>query len=75
MDREMTLCHLAQCEDAVALGDRHIARQRAIIEELSRDGHDATQAYALLKVLEESQVLHVGHRGRLLAELADDPPS
>ncbi len=62
---------LALAERHVADGERVVARQRAIVAELERDGHDATAAQArqLLAQFEELLALHVGDRDRLRREL------
>ena len=70
MDREVLRAHLAQAEDNVTLGEQHIAKQRALIEKLEGDGHDTVKARELLAVFEETQVLHVADRDRLLRELS-----
>jgi hypothetical protein len=54
---------LAQAEANVAKPE-HVARQRALITDLERLGHDA-----LLKVFSETQMLHEQHRDRLRREL------
>ena len=53
--------HLAQAESHVALGQRHIARQKEILSDLERDGHDnaAQTARELLATIELSQRAHV----------------
>jgi hypothetical protein len=61
--------YLAEAERHVALGEQHVARQRKIVAELERDGHDTAQARELLRVLEGTQASHVSHRDRLLTEL------
>ena len=47
----------------------HIASQREFVGGLVRDGHDASQALALLLRFEELQELHVADRDRLRGEL------
>jgi hypothetical protein len=59
---------LAQAEANVAKPE-HVARQRALITDLERLGHDATFAKGLLKVFSETQMLHEQHRDRLHREL------
>jgi hypothetical protein len=39
---------LALAEEHVGLAAKHVPRQRKIIAELERGGHDAVQAWALL---------------------------
>lgn len=69
MDRKMELDHLAVAERAVALGERHIEREERMIADLDRDGHDTTQARALLATYRLTQAEHVAHRNRLLRML------
>lgn len=69
----MLRTHLAQVEERVALGDRHLSRQREIVAELARDGHDTAAAVTLLKQFEEIQGLRCAHRSRLIKELAAAP--
>jgi hypothetical protein len=66
------LCHSSVgAEEHVALGERHIERQRQIIRELEGDGHDVTNAMALLAQFEELQRVHVANRDRLKKNLKD----
>jgi len=60
---------LAQAEGYMAMSKRHIASQRKFAIGLLRDGHDASQALALLLRFEELQELHVADRDRLRGEL------
>ena len=53
------------------LGRSHLARQEALIAELDRDGHDTTDAIAILATLRSSQGLLKGERERILRELKD----
>ena len=69
MDRKMELDHLAVAERAVAQGERHIEREERMIADLDRDGHDTTQARALLATYRLTQADHVAHRNRLLKML------
>lgn len=62
---------LARAEQTAALGRSHIERQRQIVSELERDGHDAGQARELLRTFEELQLQHEAHRDRLLAEVRE----
>lgn len=64
--------HLAQAEAHVAQGEVHLARQREIVSELERDGHDeaALTARDLLATFEQTQQSHVEDRDRLREELA-----
>lgn len=69
IDRAMWQEHLAQAERHVVQGEGHIAKQRAIVAELERDGHDARIARDLLDQLEQMQELHVADRDRRREEL------
>ena len=70
MDRAVILQHLKQAEGHVRQGEIHVTNQRLLVETLERDGHDTTQARALLKEFIELQALHVADRDRLRGELA-----
>ncbi len=48
MDRELWEQHLALAERHIVDGEATIARQRQIVAELERDGHDTARARALL---------------------------
>lgn len=62
--------HLAQAKENVAAGERNIARQRDIIAELERDGHDVTEAKKLLARFEETQALQIAGLETIKSELA-----
>ena len=70
MDQNLWRRHLLQAERAVLDGERHIARQRAIVDELERDGHDSTPARSLLETFVALQNEHIAHRNRLVEELS-----
>jgi hypothetical protein len=74
MDRAMIEEHLAQAERHVAVGEHHIALQRERVARLERDGHDFTQASALLTNFEELQAIYIADRDRLEGKLANPPP-
>ena len=61
--------HLSQAERHVAEGEMNVERQRILVENLAREGHDTERAEALLKQFEEIQALHIRDRERLLKEL------
>jgi hypothetical protein len=69
MDRAMEERHLAEVEAHIALGERHIVRQRKLVAELARDGHDTTEAKRLLANLEETQALYIATRDLARREL------
>jgi hypothetical protein len=62
MDRQTMLKHLAMVERHVAEGEIRLSRQRALIAELDRDGHDTADARAILATIRETQRLHVEDR-------------
>jgi hypothetical protein len=69
MDRKLEQRHLQEAERHVAQGLEHIDKERRIIAELDRDGHDTSTARELLKTLEQSQRMHEEHRDHIKAEL------
>jgi hypothetical protein len=69
MDRAMLFDHLALAERHISQGERHVRRQRELVAQLSRDGHDIAQARSLLTQFEEMLALHKADRDRLLREL------
>ena len=69
MDRAVWDAHLAQAEQAIAQGERHIARQKELIAELEVDGHDGRAARELLAQFECMQALHIAHWERLRREV------
>ena len=69
MRNEMALKHLKLAERHVAEGRRHIERQRRLIVEMERGGHDTTTASELLRIFEQIQAGHEADRDRILAEL------
>jgi hypothetical protein len=71
MDREMLKRHLAQAEEHIAMGDKNIARQREVIVQLERDGHDTASARNFLREFEQLQPMHIAERERLLRELGE----
>lgn len=69
MDRAMLLDHLEKARSHVAEGDSHIAKQKIILAEFQRDGHDMADARRLLDNFEDSQKAHVADLERILDEL------
>jgi predicted RNA-binding Zn-ribbon protein involved in translation (DUF1610 family) len=70
-DRDRLLERLNMAERHVAVGEESLSRQTKVIEELERDGHDATRARALLSTFLALQDEHVAHRDRILKELGE----
>jgi hypothetical protein len=61
---------LANVERHIADGNRRIKRQRAIVTDMQRDGHNGVvQARVLLEGLLESQLLFKNYRRRILIEI------
>ena len=65
MDRAKILELLSLAEKHVADGEVSLQRQRAVVDRLARDGHDAHQARELLWTLEKIQTRLVEERDRL----------
>jgi len=61
---------LDQAKRHAASGEADIARQRAVVDELERHGHDAKLAWELLRTFEQLQAMHVIEIERLDRELA-----
>jgi hypothetical protein len=70
MDRATIEQHAKRADEHVAEGERHIRRQREIIAELERDGHNTEVARELLATLEVMQKSHLDIRDRLAKMLA-----
>ena len=68
--RGTLLDHLALAERHIAEGSVIIDKQKLLITELQRDGHDTDKSRALLHQFEQIQELHIADRERLIAELA-----
>jgi hypothetical protein len=73
MDRRMMLNHVAQARHHVAEGEAHIARQRELVAELERDGHDASDARRLLAQFIVMQTMHMDDCERLERALSESP--
>ena len=69
MDEHVIEQHLTQAEAHAALGERHVARQRAIVAELERTGLDSTAARELLATFETGLHQHLENCARLRVEL------
>jgi hypothetical protein len=70
-DRTTLLEHFSMSCRHVAIGERHIARQREIGAGLERDGRNSLEAKQQLAYLEELQKMHIAHRDRLEKVLAE----
>jgi hypothetical protein len=69
MDRAVWQEHLAQTEWHVLEAEKRVARQRAIVAELEREGRRATAARGLLAAFERLLDMHLADRRRLRQEL------
>jgi hypothetical protein len=70
MDLEMILRHQAQAEKHIAEGYQHVARQREIVAELERDGHDSALSRELLTEFEKGLATDIEIRDLITKELA-----
>ena len=70
MERATLLEHLEQAKALVAEDALRIARQKALIRHLNRNGPSGLDAEKYLHFLEGVQALHVTNRDRLKRELA-----
>jgi hypothetical protein len=70
MDRYALQRHWAEAEQRVWRGQQNVNRQRRIIAELERDGHDANQARQLLSTIETTLRLHIEDRDQVANRLA-----
>jgi hypothetical protein len=61
---------LQKARQHVAMGQRLIDKQRAMLVELDDHGHGTRAARTLLAQLEDAQAMHIAHRDRLIRELA-----
>jgi hypothetical protein len=64
---------LTDAERHIAMCDRNIANQRAIIEELAPGGHDLEGTRLILQQFEDTRRLYARDRERLLRELGRQP--
>ena len=69
MDREKLEASLMQADKRVALGVKHIARQREFVLALERLGNNASAAWALVEQFEKIQNIQIERRDALLKEL------
>jgi len=59
MERKSEVGHLEMAQRHVAEGEQHLARQRKLIAELERDGHDTALAIELLHEFERRGYLRL----------------
>jgi PAS domain S-box-containing protein len=71
MDYTTILERLSMARRHVRAGEQNITRQRKVIAERERHGHDSLESKRLLARFEEIQELHIADRDRLEIELAE----
>jgi hypothetical protein len=71
MDRALIEQHLALAEKHVRDGEVILVRQREVLANLARDGHDTSRASQILQEFEDVQQMHIADRERLRRELAE----
>jgi hypothetical protein len=71
MDREILLRRLVQAEQNVAEGKAFIARQKQLVVESERDGHDAAEDWRLLEEFLKLQQSRELDRAQVLDELSE----
>lgn len=64
---------LKMADDHIALGERHVIRQRELLAFLKSHGHPIDVAEDLLAEFEATLVQHRLHRAQMLTELEPDP--
>lgn len=70
MDSRSIREQLAFAEEVVSRADEHVWKQRTLVVQLERRGHNAALARRLLTLFEEGYALHVMRYERLKAALA-----
>jgi hypothetical protein len=68
--KAMVVESLAQAEEHVVMGQKHITRQRELVAKLERNGQDSSEAQRLLREFEEIYAMHLANRERLRHEAA-----
>jgi hypothetical protein len=69
MDKTTILRLLDEAQNHIAQGERAIRRQREVVAELRRDGHNTARARALLAEFEQIQRVNVSERELLIRQL------
>jgi len=70
VDRHLLEEYLAMAERHVAEGEVHLLRQRQLVSDLRRNGHDATESEKFLAQLEALQAMLLEDRDRLRLKLS-----
>lgn len=71
-ERSIEEAHLAQADRHIAKAEENVARQTALIKELSTNGHDTMDAQRWLHTLSETLQLMHAHRQLILSRLRND---
>ena len=69
LDRVLTSDHVQKARSHVVESEEHVRRQRRLVADLERDGHETALARELLTYFEEILLAHVAVHDRLIAEL------
>jgi hypothetical protein len=70
-NRQLWQEHLALAERPVTEAEHHVNRQRQVIADLERHGHDTESARYLLSQFEEMLAIQVADRDRLRGDLGE----
>jgi hypothetical protein len=73
MDRAILVERLARTEKHIEEAKFQIARQRAVIRDMQRSGHDLSRAQEQLDSFEDMALSKMAERDRIQRELAWDP--
>jgi hypothetical protein len=71
VNREARLERLEAIDRQIAVGKEHIARQRQIIDDLDREGHDTSAAKELLGKQLATHAAHEDYRRAIVEELGE----
>ena len=63
--------YLQRARNHVTQSEQHVRRQRELIADMERDGHDTELARELLAKFEKMLMLHLANRDRLIEELSE----
>jgi hemerythrin len=65
-----TAAHLKMVNDHIASGERHVIRQREILDSLRANGHPTQMAEELLVEFQATLKQHCAHRDKMMQEMA-----
>jgi hypothetical protein len=71
MPSAQLLKQLEEAERYVAEGEDNLRRQRQIIAEMERRGHDSSVVRDLLTLFEQVQAVHIGARDRAMKDIEE----